>query len=269
MINPIEGGQVWGYGLNGTNLRLNCSSNLKPQMCCKIATCRTAARLATQQTWDRKPCAAHAHTKQHPCELLSVQQGETACTKYGPGDLALTVAASSPSSRFIIRPASQGVGDADRAHSTVYCLSNRHMLMVHAQRNSSPACRMICSSTGCTLLSITARRMSPTTANKPACASSGASASNTATAAGERQQQQQLRYALAIHGGAGVINTSNSVWISSAMEGLQAALEAGHAVLRAGGSAADAAVASVEVMENDPHFNAGEALLCKLVLPAE
>eukprot|EP00882_Tetradesmus_deserticola_P015759 GHRQ01016793.1.p1 GENE.GHRQ01016793.1~~GHRQ01016793.1.p1 ORF type:complete len:197 (+),score=31.99 GHRQ01016793.1:53-643(+) len=196
MINPIEGGQVWGYGLNGTNLRLNCSSNLKPQMCCKIATCRTAARLATQQTWDRKPCAAHAHTKQHPCELLSVQQG-------------------------------------------------------------------------CTLLSITARRMSPTTANKPACASSGASASNTATAAGERQQQQQLRYALAIHGGAGVINTSNSVWISSAMEGLQAALEAGHAVLRAGGSAADAAVASVEVMENDPHFNAGEALLCKLVLPAE
>lgn len=54
-----------------------------------------------------------------------------------------------------------------------------------------------------------------------------------------------------------MINSSNSVWIGSAMEGLQAALDAGHAVLRAGGSAVDAAVASVVVLENDPHFNAG------------
>ncbi|KAF6260779.1 nucleophile aminohydrolase [Scenedesmus sp. NREL 46B-D3] len=97
--------------------------------------------------------------------------------------------------------------------------------------------------------------MSPTTASKPARPSSSAAASDALTAV--QQPQHQLRYALAIHGGAGVINTSNSLWIGSAMEGLQAALDAGHAVLRAGGSAVDAAVASVVVMENDPHFNAG------------
>lgn len=101
--------------------------------------------------------------------------------------------------------------------------------------------------------------MSPTTASKPARPSSSAAASDALTAV--QQPQHQLRYALAIHGGAGVINTSNSLWIGSAMEGLQAALDAGHAVLRAGGSAVDAAVASVVVMENDPHFNAGEALM--------
>jgi beta-aspartyl-peptidase (threonine type) len=99
--------------------------------------------------------------------------------------------------------------------------------------------------------------MTPSNASKPAAASSAPAASDAAASA-QPEQQQSLRYALAIHGGAGVINTSNSVWIGSAMEGLQAALEAGHAVLRAGGSALDAAVASVLVMENDPHFNAGK-----------
>jgi beta-aspartyl-peptidase (threonine type) len=99
--------------------------------------------------------------------------------------------------------------------------------------------------------------MSPSPASKPACASSSAAAGNAAASTQQPEQQQPLRYALAIHGGAGVINTSNSVWIGSAMEGLQAALEAGHAVLLAGGSAVDAAVASVVVMEIDPHFNAG------------
>lgn len=105
--------------------------------------------------------------------------------------------------------------------------------------------------------------MSSSTASKQACASSSTAASDAAaaTAAPPPRPQQPLRYALAIHGGAGVINSSNSVWIGSAKEGLQAALDAGHAVLRAGGSAVDAAVASVVVLENDPHFNAGEPKL--------
>jgi beta-phosphoglucomutase-like phosphatase (HAD superfamily) len=101
--------------------------------------------------------------------------------------------------------------------------------------------------------------MNPSSAGKPAPAP--AASGVAASVPQPEQQQQPLRYALSIHGGAGVINTSNIVWIESAMEGLQAALEAGHAVLRAGGSALDAAVASVVVMENDPHFNAGGAWL--------
>jgi hypothetical protein len=109
--------------------------------------------------------------------------------------------------------------------------------------------------------------MNPSSASKPAPAASSAAASapqqpEQQQQEPQQQQQEPLRYALAIHGGAGVINTSNSVWIERAMEGLQAALEAGHAVLRAGGSAMDAAVASVVVMENDPHFNAGEEERC-------
>lgn len=44
------------------------------------------------------------------------------------------------------------------------------------------------------------------------------------------------------------------------MNGLQKALDAGHAILKAGGSAMDAAVAAVVVLENDPHFNAGRTI---------
>lgn len=70
-------------------------------------------------------------------------------------------------------------------------------------------------------------------------------------------QQQQQRWALAIHGGAGVINSTHSAWLDDARLGLEASLAAGQAVLEAGGSAIDAVVAAVEQLENDPHFNAG------------
>ncbi len=64
---------------------------------------------------------------------------------------------------------------------------------------------------------------------------------------------------LVIHGGAGVMPRGS---ISPEEEadyraGLAAALEAGAAVLSAGGLAVDAVQAAVVALENDPHFNAG------------
>jgi len=41
------------------------------------------------------------------------------------------------------------------------------------------------------------------------------------------------------------------------VDGCQAAARAGHAVMRAGGSAVDAVVAAVQLLEDDPRFNAG------------
>lgn len=66
-------------------------------------------------------------------------------------------------------------------------------------------------------------------------------------------------FAIAIHGGAGVIERAK---MSPQMErqyrgGLAAALEAGHSVLAAGGSSLDAVAAAVVVMEDSPLFNAG------------
>ncbi|WP_047244183.1 isoaspartyl peptidase/L-asparaginase family protein [Chromobacterium subtsugae] len=65
--------------------------------------------------------------------------------------------------------------------------------------------------------------------------------------------------AIALHGGAGTLRRSE---MDAAAEqayraGLARALEAGHAVLRAGGSALDAVCASVCALEDDPLFNAG------------
>lgn len=65
------------------------------------------------------------------------------------------------------------------------------------------------------------------------------------------------RWSLAIHGGAGVINSTHTDWLDDAKRGLEASLRAGQAVLESGGSAIDAVVAAVVSMENDPHFNAG------------
>lgn len=66
--------------------------------------------------------------------------------------------------------------------------------------------------------------------------------------------------ALVIHGGAGVIERKAlSADAERAIRGtLDAALDAGHAVLAGGGSALDAVEASVRVLEESPHFNAGK-----------
>jgi beta-aspartyl-peptidase (threonine type) len=67
------------------------------------------------------------------------------------------------------------------------------------------------------------------------------------------------QWSLAIHGGAGTI-TRDRLTESQRAEiaaGLDAALDAGRAVLAAGGGAVDAVQAVIEVLEDDPNFNAG------------
>jgi len=72
-------------------------------------------------------------------------------------------------------------------------------------------------------------------------------------------QDAAPQWSLAIHGGAGVIERSSLTPAQDAAyrAALQAALDAGSAVLKGGGSALDAVQAAVEVMEDDPLFNAG------------
>jgi beta-aspartyl-peptidase (threonine type) len=66
-------------------------------------------------------------------------------------------------------------------------------------------------------------------------------------------------WSLAIHGGAGTITRDRLTEAQRAEieAGLGAALAAGSDVLEKGGSAVDAVQAVIEVLEDDPHFNAG------------
>lgn len=72
-------------------------------------------------------------------------------------------------------------------------------------------------------------------------------------------QPVEPRWSLAIHGGAGVIERANLSPEQDAAyrAALTRALEAGSAVLRSGGEALDAVQAAIELMEDDPLFNAG------------
>ncbi len=67
------------------------------------------------------------------------------------------------------------------------------------------------------------------------------------------------RWSLALHGGAGQLTpeTVPAAQHDGAVAGLACALDAGEAVLAAGGAALDAVAAAVTVLEDDPHFNAG------------
>lgn len=67
-------------------------------------------------------------------------------------------------------------------------------------------------------------------------------------------------WSLAIHGGAGVIERGDLTPEKDAAyrQGLQAALDAGSAVLARGGSSLDAVEATVRVLEDNPLFNAGK-----------
>jgi len=77
--------------------------------------------------------------------------------------------------------------------------------------------------------------------------------------ASHAQAQDAPRWSLAIHGGAGVIERDSLTPEQDAAyrAALTVALDAGSAVLASGGSALDAVQAAVQVMEDDPLFNAG------------
>lgn len=64
-------------------------------------------------------------------------------------------------------------------------------------------------------------------------------------------------FAIAVHGGAGPIASDADDEAVMAKQGCRAAARAGYAVLRAGGSALDAVVEAVAILEDDPQFNAG------------
>lgn len=72
-------------------------------------------------------------------------------------------------------------------------------------------------------------------------------------------QDAEPRWSLAIHGGAGVIERDSLTPEQDAAyrAALEQALDAGAAILRGGGSALDAVQAAVQLMEDDPLFNAG------------
>ena len=65
--------------------------------------------------------------------------------------------------------------------------------------------------------------------------------------------------AIAIHGGAGVIDRAQMTpdREASYRAGLSAALDAGYAILERGGSSLDAVTEAVRLLEDDPQFNAG------------
>ena len=69
----------------------------------------------------------------------------------------------------------------------------------------------------------------------------------------------ESRWSIAVHGGAGRFFRDRMApeTDSGARAGLNAALDAGSAVLKDGGAAVDAVAAAVAVLEDDPHFNAG------------
>ena len=70
----------------------------------------------------------------------------------------------------------------------------------------------------------------------------------------------ESKTALVIHGGAGVIKpgSMSSQTEAEIRRDLNLALDAGNAVLSSGGSALDAVIAAIRVLEESPHFNAGK-----------
>lgn len=71
---------------------------------------------------------------------------------------------------------------------------------------------------------------------------------------------QQKKYVMVIHGGAGTILKKNMTPEKEAayVATLTQALQAGYAKIKAGKSSLDAVEATIHVLENDPHFNAGK-----------
>lgn len=76
--------------------------------------------------------------------------------------------------------------------------------------------------------------------------------------AGVENEPAAVSWALAIHGGAGVIPRDLPAPEREArLAGLTQALRAGQSILEHGGASLDAVEAVIRVLEDDPHFNAG------------
>ncbi|MDN3586717.1 isoaspartyl peptidase/L-asparaginase [Pedobacter aquatilis] len=71
---------------------------------------------------------------------------------------------------------------------------------------------------------------------------------------------QQKKYVMVIHGGAGTILKKNMTPEKEAeyVKVLTEALKVGYAKIQAGKTSLDAVEATIHVLENDPHFNAGK-----------
>ena len=70
-----------------------------------------------------------------------------------------------------------------------------------------------------------------------------------------------MTIALVAHGGAGNIRAG---YEADAVEGMRAAVEAGRAILQAGGSSVDAVCAAVVLLEDNPAYNAGTGSVLNL-----
>jgi beta-aspartyl-peptidase (threonine type) len=66
------------------------------------------------------------------------------------------------------------------------------------------------------------------------------------------------KIALAIHGGAGPDSEYIKKNIEGYQKGLASAIEEGYAILEKGGTAIEAVEASIRILEDNPHFNAGK-----------
>ena len=79
------------------------------------------------------------------------------------------------------------------------------------------------------------------------------------TGTGLRAETPETAFAIAVHGGAGTID--RAALTAAQREAIEVdlgrALEAGHRILREGGSSLDAVTAAVVVLEDSPYFNAG------------
>ena len=85
-------------------------------------------------------------------------------------------------------------------------------------------------------------------------------AQSAAAPANPPQDAAQPKTALVIHGGAGYVARASlsAEDEAAARADLERALEAGHSILAAGGTALDAVQAAVVVLEESPRFNAGK-----------
>ena len=95
-----------------------------------------------------------------------------------------------------------------------------------------------------------------------ACEVADASGSESTPASTEETLPKKAEYAMVIHGGAGTILKENMTPEKEKdyIDALNVALDAGEAILKQGGTAADAVVATIMTMENSPLFNAGKAV---------